>query len=103
MKALALALLALALAGCEHMYGGVDMGRFAGPLTPDLEHRIVERAARATDNRNYLQEGDQASVRDCGVYWCVRFGPTDPSILDGGSYVRIHKVTGVASRRSSDA
>lgn len=29
MKALLLALLALALAGCEHMYGGVDAGRLA--------------------------------------------------------------------------
>ena len=29
MKVLALALLALALAGCEHMYGGVDAGRLA--------------------------------------------------------------------------
>ena len=29
MRATVLALMALALAGCEHMYGGMDAGRFA--------------------------------------------------------------------------
>jgi hypothetical protein len=29
MKVLVLALIALALAGCEHMYGGMDAGRLA--------------------------------------------------------------------------
>ena len=29
MRAVVLAVIALALAGCEHMYGGVDAGRFA--------------------------------------------------------------------------
>jgi hypothetical protein len=29
MRAVVLAVIALALAGCEHMYGGVDAGRLA--------------------------------------------------------------------------
>ena len=29
MRMLVLAIIALALSGCEHMYGGVDAGRFA--------------------------------------------------------------------------
>lgn len=29
MRSMFLALLALALAGCEHMYGGADVGRLA--------------------------------------------------------------------------
>jgi hypothetical protein len=38
MKALVLAVIALALAGCEHMYGGMDAGRFA-PLGAPTQAR----------------------------------------------------------------
>lgn len=74
MRLAGLAILAISLAGCEHLYGGVDMGRFAGPLTPDLERRIIDRATAATGRRNGLADGEVAAVSDCGVNWCVRFG-----------------------------
>lgn len=103
MRAAVFAIAALGLAGCEHLYGGGEFGRFAGVLTPDLERRVVMAAARATNNEDHAQTGYAASVRDCGKAWCVRFAPVDTNVLDGGVNVRIDKVTGIASGRSADA
>ena len=94
MRSLLLAAAAMGLLGCAN---------FTRPLTPDLEGRVVGTAAAAVHMRRYAEAGLAASVRDCGSAWCVCFAPTDPRILDGGTNVRIDKVTGLASHISPDA
>ena len=93
---------ALALAGCEHMYGGMDAGRLAdeAPATDadlvGIAKRKLMRVGRSLDELT-------PTIADAGDAWRVHFRPSDPAVLDGGVTVEISKKTRRATRWWADA
>jgi len=104
MRVVLLAIAALSLAGCDHMYGGMDAGRFttgaAGRIS-DADLLTIAERALAKEKRSI--EGMTAGVLDRGSVWVVHFQVKDPGVLDGGVAVLIDKKTRRVTGISEDA
>jgi hypothetical protein len=104
MRGVLLAIAALSLSGCDHMYGGMDAGRLtlrqgAAPSEADL----IAIAAKKIEGQGRSLADMTGTVTDTGNAWRVRFGPSDPQVLDGGVTVEISKKTLRAGRLWDDA
>ena len=95
MRGPALLALALALAGCEHMYGGLDGGRFAGSSLQEPGEAELVSIARAEAIRRSipLKITRPPGVIDDGANWIVVLDPAPPGWKGGGTEVSIDKTS----------
>jgi len=90
---LAILVLALALAGCEHMYGGFDRGRLVGTAQPDARDAELVAIARAEAARREIPlENIRAPViLDDGAILVVVLDPPPAGWKGGGVEVSIDR------------
>ncbi|WP_430423907.1 hypothetical protein [Phenylobacterium sp.] len=77
---------ALALAGCEHMYGGMDRGRLVSTAVHYAEARQLQ-----------VQDPSSAVILDGGDTWDVNLDPPCDTCVGGPIIVWISKITGRAT------
>jgi len=85
-----LLVLALAVAGCDHMYGGLDRGRLVGISQPDAELVAIARAEAARRDIP-LENIRPPVVLDEGAMLVVVLDPPPVGWKGGGVEVSIDK------------
>lgn len=91
MRMIVISAVALMLAACEHMYGGMDAGRLGPTVAGEADRTGLVRIAMRKLARGHVTPGGTPKVVDAGPTWRVYFSSDEPDVLDGGVTVEIDK------------